>query len=538
MSNSTALLADLTAFCQSDSLSEDGLQEIIERHGWEPNHPTISYGFFHLACRNERVTEGILRYLLRNFPGAGTFIDEERQSPLTHICHNNNVTLGIVRLLLDAFPDSVRNQDVYDGLPLSCFCCFTKNLDNEVAVDILKLLIERYPESVRNAVYDGSLPIHIAAGMKSPDFCRVLVAAYPGSERLATAIEEELVNRRLALGVDPQLDTVGALPFHCACEHNAVATAQYLLELYPEGINVATNDGSYPIHKAMLGVRRRTNPATAIDMVQYLLDYNASVVLQQKDDKPLLYWACNFSRKEIANTAKMDAYLKILQLLYDVHPEAMEHVSVTSNLDRFPQEVQAFIVSQLHYAFLAREHPVLTTPDENEQLPLHVALRDNVTFGSIKLLVKGNPSAVSVPDNRGMMPLHIACKHHESASVVQYLLDLDPTSLQSRDVDDNTALHHACCGAKYDTIALLLEKYSVVSVSNPNSSKLLPIDLLLGSKAVSDRESIAYTESIFRLLKVYPQAAINYMPDTMTHQAASKEVHKSKNAKKRTFDSV
>ena len=28
-----ALLKELTEFCQSDSLSEDGLREIIERHG-------------------------------------------------------------------------------------------------------------------------------------------------------------------------------------------------------------------------------------------------------------------------------------------------------------------------------------------------------------------------------------------------------------------------------------------------------------------------------------------------------------------------
>ena len=189
---------------------------------------------------------------------------------------------------------------------------------------------------------------------------------------------------------------------------------------------------------------------------------------------------------------------KILQVLYDVHPEAIENVSVTSDLHTFPQEVQAFIDAQLRYASLAREHNILTTPDENGQLPLHVALRDNVTLGSIKLLVKGNPSAVSVQDNRGMMPLHIACKYHESASVVQYLLDLDPTGLQSRDLDGNSVLHHACCGGKHETITLLLEKYNF-TVSTPNSNKQLPIDLLLQSEAVSDKESIAHNNSIFRL---------------------------------------
>ena len=48
---------------------------------------------------------------------------------------------------------------------------------------------------------------------------------------------------------------------------------------------------------------------------------------------------------------------------------------------------------------------IMTTLDENGQLPLHRALKDNATFGSIKLLVKGNPSALRVMDNSYALPL-------------------------------------------------------------------------------------------------------------------------------------
>lgn len=92
-------------------------------------HVTIPHDFLLSACRNERVTEGILRYLLHTFPGAGTHLDEERHSALQKICHNNNVTLGMVQLLLDAFPESVCTHDVYDAMPLNTFCCFANNLD-------------------------------------------------------------------------------------------------------------------------------------------------------------------------------------------------------------------------------------------------------------------------------------------------------------------------------------------------------------------------------------------------------------------------
>ncbi len=197
-SSTESLVADLTAFCQSDSLSEGGLQEIVDYHGWQTGVDDISYDFFLLACRNEKVTEGILRYLLQIFPGAGHFVDSEGRSPLTHVCHNKNVTLGIVRLLLDACPDSVRIVDIYDGTPLSSFCCFAQNLDNEVAVDILKLLLERCPESVRHACYDGSLPIHLASGpgMKSPEFCRLLIEAFQRVPTQHHASEEVYTSRK------------------------------------------------------------------------------------------------------------------------------------------------------------------------------------------------------------------------------------------------------------------------------------------------------------------------------------------------------
>jgi ankyrin repeat protein len=119
--------------------------------------------------------------------------------------------------------------------------------------------------------------------------------------------------------------------------------------------------------------------------------------------------------------------------------------------------------------------------------------------------VKGNPSAITRADNRGMMPLHIACQHHESVSVIEYLINLDPTSVRARDLDDNTSLHHACRGANHAIITVLLEKYGE-SISKRNAHNQLPIHLLLESDAakVGDRDSIEYTESVYRLIRGYP----------------------------------
>lgn len=93
----------------------------------------------------------VLQYLLDNFPGAGTFINQTRRTSLHIICQNKNVTLGMVQLLIDAAPDSVRHGDNQGGLPLHVLC-LNHNLDDGAAIDILKLLLERCPESARHDI--------------------------------------------------------------------------------------------------------------------------------------------------------------------------------------------------------------------------------------------------------------------------------------------------------------------------------------------------------------------------------------------------
>jgi hypothetical protein len=93
--------------------------------------------------------------------------------------------------------------------------------------------------------------------------------------------------------------------------------------------------------------------------------------------------------------------------------------------------------------------------------------------------------------------------------VVEYLIELDTTTLDTVDREGNTVLHHACRGANHNAIALLLEKYDAVSVSKRNIHKKLPIDLLFESSEVLDRESVQYTESIFHLMRAYPETVMN-----------------------------
>jgi hypothetical protein len=200
-------------------------------------------------------------------------------------------------------------------------------------------------------------------------------------------------------------------------------------------------------------------------------------------------------------------------MLYDAYPEAIQidENEVRSNLNGLCREIQTFIIEQLGYARDAFTSYYMGTPDELGRLPLHHALLENVCLGSIKLLADANLSAVRCPDNTGMLPLHVACQHYASVSVIEYLIGLYSFALQTKDRRQNTVLHFACRGANHTIIALLLEKDGAAYVSARNMSNQLPIDLLLESEAVGNRDGIEYTESIYRLFRACPETVMNLL---------------------------
>ena len=118
---------------------------------------------------------------------------------------------------------------------------------------------------------------------------------------------------------------------------------------------------------------------------------------------------------------------------------------------------------------------------------------------------------------------------YQRYSVLTWLVET--TTLRAVDFDNNTALHYACSGAKYDTIAMLLERFDAKSVSKRNANGKLPIDLLWESDVVEDRESIEYTEGVFRLIKAYPEMFMTYNGNMK--QPADTDANQ--NGKKRKF---
>ena len=147
--NSKIIADELCQFCQSDSLSEEGLRKIIEKYGLMPNNDLHgnsdfnNYKFFFQACINEGVTEDIIQLLIKYFPHAPGTVVVGVTSLHVACSYNKNMTANIIQKLIEAAPDSVRHVDEIIGdLPIHTLCRSDGN--EEVKQEALELLLDKY----------------------------------------------------------------------------------------------------------------------------------------------------------------------------------------------------------------------------------------------------------------------------------------------------------------------------------------------------------------------------------------------------------
>ena len=336
------------------------------------------------------------------------------------------------------------------------------------ALEKLSSFLSTNPNVVREV--DGlrqTLLHHAAAGKRSPEFCKLLVQLNPEAVRAT--------------------DSFGSLPFHLSCSANNVDTAKYLYQLYPESIYIADSTGYYSIH--CLCVRSDGD----LGLTLFLLKHDRGAVAKPNNSGALPL--------HMATEAKTLSFVK---LFFDAYPEAIyvqcrEYTPLQiARLSHF-EEAVTFFESQLEFLRQSAED---TTPDDNGQLPIHRGLFDKVLrLGTIKLMVKANPTIINASDNQGCITLHIASKVGQ-LDIAKYLIETNIDSLEVYDLEGNCALHHACLTGNCDIINCIIEK-SNHGASVRNSEGKLPIQMLLHDPDCN-RNSLEYVSAIYGLLLAYP----------------------------------
>ncbi len=402
---------ELFEHCKYEDISEERIQEIIERFG---NQPVGNCSFFRAALSNETVTEGIIQCLLEYFPVAANYPDDDGLLPLHYaLTHCKNVSTGIIQLLIDAAPDSVRHTDNSGYMPLHWLCNNDK-LDETFAVATLRLLLEKYPDSTQHVDNTGLLPIHIAATSKSPEFCGLLIEAYPRSERIASHM--------------------GMLPIHCACLKNSVDVVEYLYNLYPDSINHATQDGAYPIHFAIstsaFRIGTPLDKNEALKIVKFLIGCDPNVKFQEcKQGESLLHLACRCDHGQSSTIVA----LGIIEAIYNAQPEFIRKEDVkgklplhklcaNSSLDNSNSTAMAIL------RLLLEKYPEsIRHADNDGYLPIHGAAgRKSPEF--CRVLIEAYPGSERIADDKGMLPIHCACINN-TVETVEFLYNLYPDAI-------------------------------------------------------------------------------------------------------------
>ena len=178
------------------------------------------------------INKDILMCLLEVDPASIHLLDGYGNTALHLACYNEHVTLEIYQFILNKWPEAIRMRDDIGSLPMHELS-MADTLDEVASIDILRSMLDIDLNLVRERDFDGYLPVHHAAMIKSSAFCKVLIDAYSESVRVRTH--------------------EGSLPIHeCAYgdRDDTVNTIQYMLELYPESINIRDGSGYLPIHCA------------------------------------------------------------------------------------------------------------------------------------------------------------------------------------------------------------------------------------------------------------------------------------------------
>ena len=437
----------------------------------------ISGNELYELCASNNLSLDALQEIINRL---GPRLSSQNPSCFHKACGNNKVTLEIVRLLYNTLPGALQLRDNYGWLPIHRLCR-NRDLDDTASLDILRFMLEVDPNLPREVAGNVCLPIHYAVDRKSTTFCKELIDAYPESL---------------------QIELNGWLPIHIACDYgnrdDTADTIQYMLELNPEIINAEKSGRYLPIHYAAENGRTKS--------IELLLKFDPDAASKEVNDvnrRLPLHIACDFH----------DTSLSSIQVLYDAYPEAI----LINRGGRTPlglarrQPTIEFLQTQLVYAHQAQDITVMTTADDDGWLPLHCALKDNASLGSIKLLMRANPAAVRVADRKGVYPLHIACEF-SSVKVVKYLVELAGDTLNSADANNNSPLHYACRGGSLNVVNHLLEA-NIPSVSERNNNNKLAINLLLECRGETlNRDCLEYVETVWQLLLANPEVVPDFMP--------------------------
>eukprot|EP00956_Cyclotella_meneghiniana_P014383 scaffold21514_cov33-Cyclotella_meneghiniana.AAC.1 len=189
-------------------------------------------------------------------------------------------------------PKDVFNHGIVDeNLAIAhALCRNDYKLSEPALLSQLESVLTKDPNVVLGIDNDGFTLLHIAAGLLSPEFCKMIAE-----------VDSELVR---------STTNEGRLPIHYSCLKNNTQNAKHLYHLYPESISTQDNYGYFALH-FVLAVSDENDPI--LDLVGFLLKYDKGAVSSPTSEFGHLPLHMALEHHDLAVT----------KLVFDSYPEAI-----------------------------------------------------------------------------------------------------------------------------------------------------------------------------------------------------------------------
>jgi len=479
---------------------------------------------FHLACANGSLQ--LVKYLYELRPSSihvqtydkdydkdddGEYMDEMNDYPNLQegryalhlaVLSQHDDRKDIVRFILEKDKRAASRVGTWGRLPLHEACTSNINLD------IVKDIFEAYPEAIHTKDIFGRIPIHFACGCHEyrqdwrGEGARYSLA--PSKEQLSLIID--FFFEQLPYSLNAR-DSDGRTCAHFACGSTQALTKIDAIErndkIYPKSFMTYSEEYGFPLQFAC----REEAPIEVIDRLMMMFD---DLLCQDIHGTYPLHIAIRVIGTLLVapmmSTTLLSIHKKLLVSLFKYYPSALEDVDNQGWLP-LHHAVRQSVHLEIIQLLVERYPPGVQVTVKQGSTLLHIACRHGSNGKVVNCLMDkmGAAAALDV-DNNGFTPLHIACKHGVPLDILHYLVRIDNHPLTMLDNSGELPLHKACRGGHLHLIKELIEVHPP-SVLVRNNQNELPIFILCkrSGKDEEVRESVEYTETIWKLLLAHPE---------------------------------
>ena len=502
------------------------------------------YYALHLAVSNQHPDrKDIVRFILEKDSRAASRVGTWGRLPLHQACASN-MNLDIVKDIFKANPSAIHAKDMFGRFPIHYACGCAELRRNTFGGSHEILPSSKRQTSLVIEFLIEQLPYSLGAQDLQGRNC----AHYASASSLAMK-KISLIEKKCPESFKVYSDDHG-FPIHYACTHGAdVEVVGHLVLMLPGSIQMehpllggpiacARDLGSFVLllrlYRKCFSKSARGTPAFHAILQDDTIEVKYQIItrfiefsqesktedfqddVRTKDKKTgtlplhLIFGGRNFrtldSDDPEIQSFLLETNVQLLKDLIDCYPRALEEVDNQGWLP-LHHAVRHNAPLEMIQLLIDRYPEGIQVADKQGSTVLHIACRHGSDGKVVNYLRNemGEEGAL-VADNNGFTPLHIACKHSVPLDIFNYLVDIDNQLLSMQDNRGELPLHKACRGGHLHLIKEIIDLHPP-SVSVRNHRNELPIFILCkrSGKDKEVRESVEYTETIWKLLLAHPE---------------------------------